>query len=216
MTSVQESIYNNKEAAPTRLFGRLRSIHEALGGGEVADILLWRKPKVSAILLLGITIIWLLFAVIEYSFVSLVCHISITTLLVFFIWCTLAELFNWKTPEIPEIMIQDSTFKNVATMIHARINLCLSMLLDIACRENIMYFFMTIGCLLMLSILGNYISSINLLFTSYICMQLLPFLYEKFEDEVNYIIGEIYGEMMKWYKMFDESILGKNSKRSKL
>lgn len=90
----------------------------------------------------------------------------------------------------------------------------------------------------MLSIVGNYISSLTLVFISknsspifsfyhenyslilklnvplklivgYICMQVLPFLYEKYEDDVDYIAQELYREMIKWYKKFDESVMGK-------
>ncbi|KAE8676130.1 Detected protein of unknown function [Hibiscus syriacus] len=49
-----------------------------LGGGKVADVLLWRNPKVSTALLLGVTTTWFLFEVVEYNFVTLLCHISIT------------------------------------------------------------------------------------------------------------------------------------------
>ncbi|KAL2903486.1 Reticulon-like protein B9 [Bienertia sinuspersici] len=202
---------NGDVASPTRisLFGRRRPIHEVLGGGQVADVLLWRMPEVSTVLLMSIITIWLLFEIAKYSFVTLVCQISITTMLVFFIWCTLAKLFNWKIPQIPEIIMHETTFEQAAIAFHARFNQYLAMLLNIACGKDIRLFFLTIGCLLMVSIIGKYISSLNLLFISYTCMQVLPFLYEKYEDDVDYIVGEIYQEMKKWYKKFDENILGK-------
>lgn len=58
-------------------------------------MLLWKNINVSAALLAGTTLIWLLFEVAEYNFVTLVSHISITTMLVIFIWCMAAEIFSW-------------------------------------------------------------------------------------------------------------------------
>ena len=61
----------------------------------VADVLLWRNKNVSAALLLGMTVIWFLFEVVEYNLVPLLCHISITMMLVLFIWSTAADILKW-------------------------------------------------------------------------------------------------------------------------
>lgn len=61
----------------------------------VADILLWRKRNISAAVLIGSTIIWFLFQVAEYNFVSLLCHISIIAMMFLFIWYSGAGLANW-------------------------------------------------------------------------------------------------------------------------
>lgn len=58
-------------------------------------MLLWRDRNLSAGLLIGISAIWFLFEIVEYNFVTLLCHLSIATMLVFFIWCYGAEIFRW-------------------------------------------------------------------------------------------------------------------------
>ncbi|XP_015160559.1 reticulon-like protein B2 [Solanum tuberosum] len=40
------------------LFDRHKPIHSTLGGGKLADVLLWRKKKISGGLLAGATVIW--------------------------------------------------------------------------------------------------------------------------------------------------------------
>ncbi|VVA33012.1 PREDICTED: reticulon [Prunus dulcis] len=67
------------------LLGRPIIIHRVLGGGKVADVLLWRNTSVSAALLIGMTVIWFIFGVVEYNWVILLYHLSITTLLIIFI-----------------------------------------------------------------------------------------------------------------------------------
>ncbi|KAF5757492.1 hypothetical protein HanXRQr2_Chr17g0827321 [Helianthus annuus] len=41
-----------------KLFGREQPLHSVLGGGQVADIILWRNKSLSAAIMLGFTTIW--------------------------------------------------------------------------------------------------------------------------------------------------------------
>ncbi|KAM1020037.1 hypothetical protein ACFX13_042088 [Malus domestica] len=86
---------DNGEICSAKLFGHERPIHHVLGGGKVADVLLWRNQNVSVALLIAMTtVIWFLFEVAEYNFVTLLRHILISTLLVIFIWRTATEIFG--------------------------------------------------------------------------------------------------------------------------
>ena len=60
-----------------------------------ADLLLWKNKNVSAGVLLGMTVIWFLFEGVEYNFITLLCHITITTMLVLFIWSIVADILKW-------------------------------------------------------------------------------------------------------------------------
>ncbi|KAF5756387.1 hypothetical protein HanXRQr2_Chr17g0814061 [Helianthus annuus] len=76
-----------------KLFGRERPIHEILGSGK--DILLWRNKAISGAHFIGMMGIWFLFEVAEYNLVTFFCHVTITTMLVVFIWSNGARAFNW-------------------------------------------------------------------------------------------------------------------------
>ncbi|XP_027359409.1 reticulon-like protein B9 isoform X2 [Abrus precatorius] len=145
-----------------KLFGNEKPIHEVLGGGK--DILLWRDKNISAALLVGMTIIWFLFEVAEYNFVTLLCHISITTMLVLFIWSTIADILKWKGPQIPDIILQESFFHDVASILHRRFNQLLPMLLHISCGIDLQLFLLIIVSLYILSVIGTYFSLFNMLY----------------------------------------------------
>ncbi|KAG9160609.1 hypothetical protein Leryth_019325 [Lithospermum erythrorhizon] len=77
-----------------RLFGRQQSVHKILA----ADVFLWRNKKVSAGVLGGATAIWLLFDVLEYHFLTLICNGLILTLAVLFLWSNASFfLTKWVT-----------------------------------------------------------------------------------------------------------------------
>ncbi|GMN46385.1 hypothetical protein TIFTF001_015584 [Ficus carica] len=199
----------NERTGQGRLFGRERPIHEVLGGGKVADVLLWRKRNISASLLAGMTVLWFLFEVVEYNFVTLLCHISITTMLVFFIWCTGAEIFKWTPPQIPQVILHESSFREVTSTFHGRFNQSLSKLLDIACGRDLPLFFSVLVSLYILSVIGTYFSFLNFLYLGFVCMETLPLLYEKFEDDVDRFAITVIREAKRSYKRLDSNFLNK-------
>uniref|UniRef100_A0A6N2KCE1 Reticulon-like protein n=1 Tax=Salix viminalis TaxID=40686 RepID=A0A6N2KCE1_SALVM len=159
---IYSSDSDNETMPRTKLFGRQRPIRSVLGGGQVADVLLWENKGVSAALSIGMTILWFLFEVAEYSFVTLFCHISITAMLVVFIWCTSAEIFNWQY---------------------------LSLHIIRAC--------------------GNYFTFLNILYLCFVCLQTLPFLYNKYEDKVERYAGELTREVKKMFRRMNSNVLSK-------
>ncbi|KAL8111059.1 reticulon-like protein B9 [Apium graveolens] len=198
------------EVAPSsKLFSRERSVHTLLGGGQVADVLLWRDKKISSAILAAVTIIWFLFEVVEYNFITLLCHIFITSMLIIFIWSTAADLFNWAPPQIPKMVLQDSIFRDVASTFHIKFNKLLFQVIYIACGNDLKVFAMAVLLLWLVSLIGNYISSLNLLFLGILSLETLPFLYERYEKEVDYLVGKVYRRMRKIYRKFDSKVLDK-------
>jgi Reticulon len=60
----------------------------------VADIALWRNKRLSALILFGVTIAWILFEVAEYHFLTLLCHVAIAAMLFIFLWSNGATLLD--------------------------------------------------------------------------------------------------------------------------
>ncbi|KAL6183229.1 PREDICTED: reticulon-like protein B9 [Fragaria vesca subsp. vesca] len=205
-SSDSDDIY---EAKHSRLFGRERPIHQVLGGGKVADVLLWRNRNVSAALLGVMTVIWFLFEVVEYNFVTLLCHASITTMLVIFIWRMVTEIFKLTPPRIPKVILDESTFRNVASMVHKKLNRFLSKLIDSACGKDLPFFILAIFSLYILSVIGTYFSFLNLLYLGFLCLETLPVLYEKFEEDVDHLAGKVTRELKRSYRKFEAQFLNK-------
>ncbi|KAK3225272.1 hypothetical protein Dsin_005134 [Dipteronia sinensis] len=194
----------------TKLFGRQRPVHAVLGGGKVADVLLWKNTKVSAALLIGVTLIWFLFEIVEYNFVTLFCHISMTSILLVFIWSRVAEFFNWKDHRIPEIKLVESTMREIASTFHARFDQILSKLINVACgKDHPGHFILTICSLYILSVIGNCFSFVNLLFLVLLSIETLPFLYNRYEKEVDRLVYKAMRRVRKMFNSFDSQVLNK-------
>ncbi|KAI5562212.1 hypothetical protein POPTR_015G044300v4 [Populus trichocarpa] len=170
MPIIYSSDSENETTPRTKLFGRQRPIRSVLGGGQVADVLLWENKKVSAALSVGMTVLWLLFEVAEYNLVTLFSHISIATMLIVFIWFTTADFFNWSHPELPTSILDKSTFQEFASTLHGRSNQALSKFMDIARGKEPALFFMAIFFLYILSVIGNYFTFLNFLYLCEFCL----------------------------------------------
>ncbi|KAK4749124.1 hypothetical protein SAY87_026573 [Trapa incisa] len=192
-----------------KLFGRQRPMHKLLGGGKVADLLLWKNINVSASLLAGTTVVWFLFEVVEYTFVTLVSHILITAMLAIFIWRTAAEIFNWDPPKIPKLILDGSAFNEIAFTIHKRLNQLLAKLFDIACGRDLATFLLAIFLLYIMSVIGSCFSFLNLFYLGLLSVETLPFLYNMYENEVDHLAGIMINETRRLYRKFDRQFLNK-------
>ncbi|WMV22153.1 hypothetical protein MTR67_015538 [Solanum verrucosum] len=201
---------SDNDFAPTsKLLGRQRPIHSVLGGGKVADVLLWRDKRFSGAILIAVAVMWFLFEVVDYTFVTLLCHVSITTMFIVFIWSAGADMFGWTPPRIPKDILQDTSFVEVASILHKKFNNFLSICHFVACGNDAKSFFLAIISLYLLSVIGNYISTLNLLFFGLLCVETLPFLYERYEEEVDYVAYQMKRQMRKTYRKFNADFLGK-------
>ncbi|CAI9779097.1 unnamed protein product [Fraxinus pennsylvanica] len=190
---------------PKRWFGHEKPLHAILGGGTFADIMLWRNKNLSAAILIGFTVIWFLFEVVEYNFVTLFCHVSMAAMLVVFAWSTGSGLADRNPPDLRALTIPESTFRWLLTKIHR----FLLKFYDVSSGNDLKTFFLAIAFLLVLSGIGNNFSSLNLLYIGFICLATLPALYERYQDEVDYLASKGNRDMKKLYKKLDTTVLNK-------
>ncbi|XP_010906987.1 reticulon-like protein B2 [Elaeis guineensis] len=196
-------------AARSRRPGEQRSLHELLGGGIVADILLWKNKHLSAAILAGATLIWFLFEVVEYHFITLMCHISIIAMFVVFIWSNVAHMFDWSPSKIPEVVALQRAINEVASALRGKLQYSISSLHDIARGKDLKLFLLAMVSLWILSVVGSCCSSISLCYLCFLCIQTLPALYERYEYEVNNLITTGSRDLRKLYMKLDSKVLGK-------
>ncbi|XP_010253410.1 PREDICTED: reticulon-like protein B9 [Nelumbo nucifera] len=201
-------------ATSIKLFGRQRPLHAILGGGRAADVLLWRNKKISAAVLIGVTSAWFLFEVVEYNLITLLCYLCITTMIFVFAWCNVAHIFLSRPPEIHiNELISESRTKEIALIFRTKLNSFLSILYDIARGKDIKLFILFIAFLWIVSALGTYFSTLNLLYLGFLCIQTLPALYERYEHDVDQFASKGNRDMKKFYQKLDSKVLIKIPRR---
>nr|XP_043613969.1 reticulon-like protein B9 [Erigeron canadensis] len=179
--------------------------HSVIGNGLVSDVLLWRNTRLSASILLGVTAIWSLFEVYEYNFVSLLCHIFILGMLIIYITYTMAKYTQWDLPDFEEITIPESTFK----WLYRKTNQLLLKFYYTASGEDLTRFFLTMTSFWIISVIGSHFSSLNLLYLCFLCIEILPALYERYENDVNHLVSKGIRDMKLLVEQFGTKFLDK-------
>lgn len=59
-----------------------------------ADVFLWRNKKISAGVLGGATVVYVLFELVQYHLLTLICHILIGALALMFLWSNAHTIFH--------------------------------------------------------------------------------------------------------------------------
>ncbi|GJN18019.1 hypothetical protein PR202_gb05133 [Eleusine coracana subsp. coracana] len=190
-------------------FHRHKSIHNLLGGGKVADILLWKDRNISAGVLVSGKLIWYLFDVVEYNIIPLLCQIAAIAMLVIFIWSNAAPLLNIAPPRIPEVIISEHAFQQIAQTIHYKLAYTVACLYEIACGKDLKKFLLVIGSLLILSEIGSSYSFTSLLYLGFFCAMTLPALYQRYETEVDHLVARGSEDIKKFYRKIDSNFLNK-------
>ncbi|KAJ0043950.1 hypothetical protein Pint_17573 [Pistacia integerrima] len=192
-----------------RLFGREKPVHKVLGGGKPADVFLWRNKKISAGVLGGATAMWILFELLEYHLLTLVCHILILALAVLFLWSNASKFINKSPPQIPDVKIHEKHVVDVASALTYEINRGLAVLRDIASGRELKKFLGVIAGLWVLSIVGSWCNFLTLFYISFVLLHTVPVIYEKYEDKIDPFAEKALIEIKKQYAVFDEKVLRK-------
>ncbi|XWS61699.1 hypothetical protein CRYUN_Cryun07bG0148400 [Craigia yunnanensis] len=192
-----------------RLFGRERPVHHVFGGGKPADIFLWRNKKVSAGALGVATVIWVLFELLEYHLLTLVCHFLILALAILFLWSNATTFINKSPPRIPEVQIPKEPVLEFAQALRIEINQAFTALRDIASGRDLKKFLSVIAGLWVLSIVGSWCNFLTLFYIVFVLLHTVPVLYEKYEDKVDPFAEKAMHEIKKQYAVFDAKVLSK-------
>lgn len=192
-----------------RLFGREKPVHDVLGGGKPADVILWRNKKISAGTLGAATAIWVLFELLEYHLLTLLCHTFIFTLAALFLWSNASTFIHKSPPRIPEVRIHEDLAVNIARSLRFEINRGISVLRNIALGRDLKKFLAVVSGLWILSVLGSCCNFLTLFYIVFVLLHTVPVLYEKYEDKIDPLAEKAWAEIKKQYAVLDAKCLSK-------
>ncbi|KAB2067068.1 hypothetical protein ERO13_A09G191300v2 [Gossypium hirsutum] len=200
---------SSTKAKVFRLFGRERSVHHVFGGGKSADTFLWRNKKISAGVLGVATVIWVLFELLEYHLLTLVCHVLIFALVILFLWSNAYAFINKSPLCIPEVHIPKDPVIEFAEALRFESNLAFTVLRDIASGRDLKKFLYVIAGLWILSIVGSWCNFVTLFYLVFVLLHSVPVLYEKYEDKVDPFAEKAMHEIKKQCAVFNAKVLSK-------
>ncbi|CAG7904067.1 reticulon-like protein B14 [Brassica rapa] len=184
-----------------------RSLYHNLGGGHFADIMFWKNKKESGTILAVFTLIWFLFEVVEYPFITFLCQILLISIFIFFIWSYIgsSQLIKRRPPSIDDLKISESTWR----LLFDKINWFIIKLYDVSSGTDFRLLVLAVVSLWILSVVGNYFSSLTLLYIVFVGLETIPMLYELYEEELNYAASKSGMNMKKLFDNFNSKVINK-------
>lgn len=184
-------------------------VHQALGGGSVADVLLWKKWYGGVVVLISATTMWFLFEVAGYNLLSFVANVLLLLVVILFFWAKAASLLNRPLPPIPDMEISEESVVKAADAIQVWINPALSIAQDIALRRNLKLFLKVSMGLCVLSFLGSLFNFLTLVFIGVLLSLSVPVVYDKYQDNINAKLSLACEIFQMQYRKIDDNLLKK-------
>ncbi|KAI3789268.1 hypothetical protein L2E82_02060 [Cichorium intybus] len=182
--------------------GRI-SVYDALGGGAVADTLLWRKCYGGVVTLIGSTVVWLLFERAGYNFLALFANTLLLLVVILFFWAKSASLLNRPLPPIPNLDISEESVLQAADEMRVWFNSALSTLHEIAVDGNLRTLILVAFGLWLISFIGSLFNFLTLIYVGILLSFSVPILYETFQAQVDEKLVVVHKNMSGVLKKAD-------------
>ncbi|GFY82044.1 reticulon family protein [Actinidia rufa] len=150
-----------------RLFGRQSTVHQMMGGGKAADVILWKRQHVSLGVIVVATVAWLLFERSGLSFLAICSDVLLVLIVLLFLRSNYAVYRNKQLQSLPELVLSEEMVNNAAGSFRVKFNYALLMAHDITLGKDFRLFFKVVGCLWLLSVIGSVISFFTLAYIDF-------------------------------------------------
>ncbi|XP_043697623.1 reticulon-like protein B11 isoform X2 [Telopea speciosissima] len=187
---------------------RRKSIHQALGGGAIAEALLWKRWTSGAFLLVSTTAFWFLFEWAGYGLLSFVANVLLLLVIILFLWAKSACLLNRPLPPLPDLEVSEDFVGRAAGVARVWVNRLLKVAHDISLGGDVKLFLQVIFGLWLVSYIGSLFSFLTLVYIGALISLTVPALYDKYQDHVDDKLYKALEVLSTHYRKID-NILSK-------
>ncbi|XP_065871654.1 reticulon-like protein B16 [Euphorbia lathyris] len=191
-----------------RLFGRKASVHQVMGGGKAADVLLWKRHVSFGVIVVA-TVAWFIFEQSELPFLTIFSDVLLVVTVILYARANVAVMRNTQPQSLPELVLSEEMVNNAAASFRVKLNNVLLMAHDITIGKDFRLFFMVVVCLWLLSAIGSYFSFFTLAYVGTVLSITIPALYSRYEEHVDKYCGMIHRTLSHHYKIVDESVISR-------
>ncbi|KAG6488481.1 reticulon-like protein B11 [Zingiber officinale] len=192
-----------------------RSVHRALGGGAVADVLLWRRRNVAILAVSGSTAVWFFFERAGYNILSVLANAVLLVVVILFFWAKSALLLNRPLPPLPNLEVSDEVVNKVADRARVWINRVLAIGHDITIRRDRKVFLQVILSLWVVSCIGSLFNFLTLVYVGVLLAITIPAVYDKYQEDIDQKLSMALDVVLKQYESILNGGQGGSTKEKK-
>ncbi|CAL5202723.1 unnamed protein product [Lathyrus oleraceus] len=196
-------------AAKNRIFARKLPLHVVLGSGIVADIILWRKKRITASILSAVTVIWFIFKRMEYTLLSFICDSLVILLAMLFLWTHLTSFIDIPPPKLSALVLPEGFLVKTAISMTRKLNRQLITFGLLASGQNFKKFLWVTWTLGVVSVLGNWFATSTIFYIATVTLLTVPAVYERNQEIIDIISEKALIELNNRYAELRKKIFGK-------
>ncbi|XP_071691715.1 reticulon-like protein B10 [Rutidosis leptorrhynchoides] len=136
-------------------------------------------------LLIGSTVMWILFEKAGYNFLAFVANTLLLLVVIIFFWAKSASLLNRPLPPIPDLDVSEELVLVAADEIRVWVNSALATLHEIAVDGNLRTLILVAFGLWFISYVGSFFNFLTLIYIGVLLSLSVPYLYETFQGQVD-------------------------------
>ncbi|CAO2818186.1 unnamed protein product [Amaranthus hypochondriacus] len=175
-----------------KLVNRTTTVHELLGGGFVADVVLWRQRNITIGMLMMVLIVWLVFEESGYTLLSLISSVLLLLITILFVWSKAASLLNRPAPPLPEINLTQEQVAEMGELVRKNVNALVLVCRDVALGKDSRLYLRVAAWLLLISIVGGLTDIVSLCYISFVLVLTVPAVYERYNEIIDKHVTNVY------------------------
>ncbi|XWS33660.1 hypothetical protein CRYUN_Cryun22dG0101600 [Craigia yunnanensis] len=177
--------------------------------GTFRDIILWRRKKLSATVLLISTATWILLEVYQFNFITVASWLAIFIVASLFLRGNVLKLLGKEPPNLSHLEISEHTASEITNTCLTVIEEVFRWMFHVTVEGDWFVFARTVAGLLLLSYIGSFIDFLTLLYIGIKMVMTVPVIYVKYGDQIKRFREMVKAELRRFYETFDEKVMRK-------
>lgn len=179
----------------------------------VRDVFLWRRKKLSLLVLLVSTATWVLLDVYQFNLITVASWAAMFAVTSLFLYGNIARFLRKEEPDLSGLEISEQTAIEAARSVRQSIEEGVRWMCHVSAERELFLFAHVVAALCLLSYVGSFWDSLSLLYIDIVVGMTVPVIYVKNEDKIKRYEEWMRMQARRLCDMVDEKVVKRMKNR---
>lgn len=179
----------------------------------VRDVFLWRRKKLSLLVLLVSTATWVSLDVYQFNLITVASWAAMFAVTSLFLYGNIARFLRKEEPDLSGLEISEQTAIEAARSVRQSIEEGVRWMCHVSAERELFLFARVVAALWLLSYVGSFWDSLSLLYIDIVVGMTVPVIYVKNEDKIKRFEEWMRMQARRLCDMVDEKVVKRMKNR---
>lgn len=179
----------------------------------VRDVFLWRRKKLSLLVLLVSTATWVSLDVYQFNLITVASWAAMFAVTSLFLYGNIARFLRKEEPDLSGLEISEQTAIEAARSVRQSIEEGVRWMCHVSAERELFLFARVVAALWLLSYVGSFWDSLSLLYIDIVVGMTVPVIYVKNEDKIKRYEEWMRMQARRLCDMVDEKVVKRMKNR---